>query len=157
MHCPVCGHPQTKVIDSRAMNDGMAIRRRRECEKKSCKFRFSTTEEMELLDISVVKRDGAREPYNREKMLSGLKRALEKRSHTERDFRKLILDIERDIQKRRSRELTSADLGDIVIRHLKQFDKVAYIRFASVYYSFEDLAKFEEELDKLSRKRTGRS
>ncbi len=135
------------------MNDGMTIRRRRECEKSDCRFRFSTTEEIELLDISVVKRDGAREPYNKEKMLAGLRRALEKRSHTQRDVLRLIMDIERDIQKKRSREITSSDIGDIVITHLKRFDKVAYIRFASVYYSFEDLATFEAELDKLSRAR----
>jgi transcriptional repressor NrdR len=157
MQCPVCAFEHTKVIDTRAIDSGMHIRRRRECEKPGCAFRFSTLEEIELLDTVIVKRDGARQVYSKEKLVSGLRKALEKRNHSEKAFRRLILDIERDIQKHRSRELTSAGLGDIVIDHLRQFDKVAYIRFASVYYSFEDLETFEAELEKLSRKRKKRS
>lgn len=131
----------------------MSVRRRRECERPRCGFRFTTMEEGQLLDVSVVKRHGGHEPYLRDKLLSGLKKALEKRSYTDDDFRGLILRIERDIQKRRSAEITSLQLGEIVMRHLRRFDKVAYIRFASVYYSFEDLKTFEEELRKLGKKR----
>lgn len=129
------------------------MRRRRECEKKSCGYRFSTTEEIEMLDVAVVKRNGKRESYLRQKMVDGLERALQKRSYTEERFRKLVQSIERDIQKKRSGEITSEDLGAIVMRHLRKFDKVAYVRFASVYYSFEDLEMFERELKKFSRRR----
>lgn len=153
MFCPVCNHQATRVVDSRLSPDSMSVRRRRECESKTCGYRFSTAEEMEMLDVSIVKRDGKREAYIKAKMIAGLERALQKRPYTEDDFRRLVQQIERDIQKRRSGEITSADLGEIVMNHLRRFDKVAYIRFASVYYSFEDLAMFEKELAKLSKKR----
>ena len=147
MHCPVCSNTGTRVVDSRAINDGMHVRRRRECEKASCAFRFSTLEEIELLDIAIIKRDGEKQPYSKEKLSDGLTRALQKRPYNKKAFQRLILDIERD------KILTSAELGDVVIKHLKKFDKVAYIRFASVYYSFEDLEMFEAELGKLTPKR----
>lgn len=153
MRCPVCDHDSTRVVDSRLAADGSSVRRRRECEKDACGYRFSTAEEMEMLDISVVKRDGARQSYNRQKIVEGLRRALQKRSYTEEDFRNLIQRIERDIQRKRSGEITSEEIGEIVVQHLRQFDKVAYVRFASVYYSFEDLAMFEKELQKFSRRR----
>lgn len=151
MHCPVCSNTDTKVIDSRMAGDGMAIRRRRECEK--CSYRFSTTEEVTLLDLAVVKRDGRREPYSREKMTHGLKRALEKRPYTEQDFQKLVHRIERDIQKKRRGEVTSSEIGEIVMKGLEKFDTIAYIRFASVYRSFQDVASFEQELKQLLRRK----
>ena len=154
MHCPVCNHKETKVVDSRMHNEGTEIRRRRQCEK--CDYRFSTSEEVELLGLTVVKRDGRRVPYDREKILRGLERSLEKRSYTEAAFKKLVHNIERDIQKKKTGEITSADLGEIVMKRLRQFDKVAYIRFASVYRSFEDVKSFEQVLDSL-RKRKKRS
>ncbi len=126
------------------------MRRRRECEKEKCGFRFSTTEEVELLDIIVVKRNGRREQYTREKIILGIKRALQKRPYTETDLQLLIHHIERDIQKNRGGEITSATIGDIVAKRLKTFDKVAYIRFASVYKQFEDLETFAKELKKIS-------
>lgn len=126
------------------------MRRRRECEKEKCGFRFSTTEEIELLDIVVVKRNGRREQYNREKIIQGVKRALQKRPYTEADLQSLIHQIERDIQKNRGGEITSATIGDIVAKRLKTFDKVAYIRFASVYKQFEDVETFAKELKKIS-------
>ncbi len=148
MRCPVCNHGDTKVVDSRIATDGASIRRRRECEQ--CGFRFSTLEEIELLDLTVVKRDGRRETYSREKLVRGLEKALEKRPYTEAAFQKLVHKVERDIQKKRRGEITSQDVGEIVMRHLRTFDKVAYIRFASVYRSFEDVRTFENELRKLS-------
>ena len=154
MHCPVCNHQETKVVDSRLAQEGTSIRRRRQCEK--CDYRFSTSEEVELLGLTVVKRDGRRVPYDREKILRGLERSLEKRSYTEAAFKKLVHNIERDIQKKKTGEITSADLGEIVMKRLRQFDKVAYIRFASVYRSFEDVKSFEQVLDSL-RKRKKRS
>ena len=131
-------------------SDGASVRRRRECEK--CDFRFSTIEEVELLGLTVVKRDGNRENYSREKLIRGLEKALEKRSYTDTSFQKLVHKIQRDIQKKKRGQLTSAELGDIVMKHLKTFDKVAYIRFASVYHSFEDVASFASELEKLLSK-----
>jgi transcriptional repressor NrdR len=149
MRCPVCNFKSTRVVDSRLATDGMSVRRRRECEKARCGFRFSTAEEAELLDVSIVKRDGKREAYLREKLISGLKKALEKRPYTDAQFHNLVQKIERDIQKRRSGEITSIELGEILMKQLKRFDKVAYIRFASVYHSFEGLDVFEKELKKL--------
>ncbi|MFH1711766.1 MAG: transcriptional regulator NrdR [Patescibacteria group bacterium] len=153
MHCPVCNYKSTRVVDSRLASGGLTVRRRRECERARCGYRFSTAEEPELLDVSVIKRDGSREAYIRDKMTIGLKKALEKRPFTDVQFRNLVQKIERDIQKRRSGEITSLELGEILMKQLKGFDKVAYIRFASVYNSFEGLDMFEKELKKLAKKR----
>lgn len=147
MRCPVCNFADTKVIDSRLSADGASIRRRRECEK--CDFRFSTLEEVELLDLTVIKRDGRRTSYSRDKMIRGLEKALEKRPYTEAEFTQLVHRIERDIQKKKRGEVTSGEIGEFVMNRLKLFDKVAYIRFASVYRSFEDVKTFEDELKKL--------
>ena len=150
MRCAVCNHKDTRVVDSRVASDGASVRRRRECEK--CGFRFSTNEEIELLDLTVIKRDGRRENYSREKLVRGLSKALEKRPYTDLAFQKLVHKVERDIQKKRRGQLTTAELGDIVMKNLHTFDKVAYIRFASVYRSFEDVESFEDELRTLIRK-----
>lgn len=147
MRCPICNYNDTKVIDSRITSDGLSIRRRRECER--CEYRFSTIEEAELLDLTVVKRDGRREPYSRDKLERGLRKALEKRQYTDLDFQKLVHSIERDIQKKKRDELRSSEIGEIVMYRLRGFDKVAYIRFASVYRAFEDVKTFQQELDKL--------
>ncbi|MDP3985179.1 MAG: transcriptional regulator NrdR [bacterium] len=147
MRCPICNYQDTKVVDSRMSSDGMSIRRRRECEK--CEYRFSTVEETELLDLMLIKRDGRREPYSREKLERGLRKALEKLPFTEIDFQKLVHAIERDIQKKKRNELRSSEIGEIVMHRLRSFDKVAYIRFASVYRAFEDVQTFRKELDTL--------
>lgn len=148
MHCPVCSHEDTKVIDTRLVSDGTSIRRRRECDK--CGYRFSTNEDVELLDVRVIKRNGKAEAYEREKIERGLRRALEKRSHTDAEFRGLVHGIERDIQRTTDGgEIKSAQIGEIVMNRLKEFDQVAYIRFASVYRSFEDVKSFKKELDEL--------
>lgn len=147
MRCPVCNFYDTKVVDSRLLPEGLSIRRRRECEK--CQFRFSTLEDIELLDLTVVKRDGVREIYNRGKIESGLRKSLEKRPYTADNFQLLIHAIERDIQKRKKREMTTQDIGEIVMNKLKGFDKIAYIRFASVYRAFEDVETFQKELSSL--------
>ncbi|MEK9130946.1 MAG: transcriptional regulator NrdR [Patescibacteria group bacterium] len=154
MHCPVCTNKDTKVVDSRMAGDGMAIRRRRECEK--CGYRFSTTEEVTLLDLTVIKRDGRRVPYSRDNIVHGLERALEKRPYTEADFQKLVHRIERDIQKKRRGEVTTKEVGEIVMRALEKFDKIAYIRFASVYRAFKDVASFEQELKQLLGGKAGK-
>lgn len=129
----------------------MAVRRRRECTK--CTYRFSTLEVGELLDIIVVKNDGAREAYDRRKMRAGILQSLTKRPYTEEKLEKLVHKIERDIQKKKKREVTSSDIGEIVMKHLKQFDKVAYIRYASIYRAFEDVDTFEAELRRLAKKK----
>ena len=147
MHCPVCKSKETKVVDSRVTTDGMAIRRRREC--ISCTYRFSTVEEVELLDLTVVKTDGRRESYSREKMKEGIRQSLVKRPYTQEKFNRLIQMIERDLQKKKKRELTSKQVGEVVMKQLKKFDKVAYIRFASVYRQFKDVETFKKEMEKL--------
>lgn len=147
MRCPICNEQQTKVVDSRNVNDGVVVRRRRECDE--CEFRFSTHEEVALLDLTVVKRNGEREHYSRDKLVKGIERALEKRPYTDDQFHQLINKIERDIQKKRKNQLTSGQLGEIVMGRLEEFDEVAYIRFASVYRSFEDVETFEKALKQL--------
>lgn len=154
MKCPACLYPDTKVIDSRVATDGLSIRRRRECLK--CSFRFSTYEEIEILDLSIVKRDGRKEAYSRDKMMRGLKKALEKRPITDDKFKKLIHSIERDLQVLKKNEITAHQVGQIVMKHLKKLDHIAYIRFASVYESFKDVQTFQKELDKLTRKNNKR-
>jgi transcriptional repressor NrdR len=144
MRCSICNNADTKVIDSRLTGDELGIRRRRECEK--CGHRFSTVERVELLDLAVVKRDGRREMYRREKIAGGLRKALEKRPYTEDQFQKLLGEIERDLQRVRKDEITSKEIGEIVMERLRRFDQVAYIRFASVYRSFEDVDQFAREL-----------
>lgn len=150
MRCPVCNHDDVSVVDTRSAEDEMSVRRRRECEK--CQYRFSTIEEIELLDIIVVKRDGARQSYMREKIEDGIRRSLTKRPYTQEKFHRLIHAIERDIQKKRRREIASREIGELVMKHLHSFDKVAYIRFASVYRDFKDVKTFEKELQRLSRR-----
>lgn len=149
MRCPVCNHPDTGVIDTRSTVNDLAVRRRRECEK--CHYRFSTIEETELLDIIVIKGDGTREAYIREKVENGIRRSLTKRPYTHENFHRLIHSIERDIQKKKKREIPSKEVGELVMKHLRGFDKVAYIRFASVYRDFKDASAFERELKKLSK------
>jgi transcriptional repressor NrdR len=147
MRCLSCNNEETKVIDSRVAADGVAIRRRREC--VSCGFRFSTYEQMEILDLTVVKRNGHKELYARDKLERGLRRAFEKRPITEECFKQAVSQIEQDIQRKACPEITSAEIGDIVMAKLKTVDKVAYVRFASVYKQFEDIAEFKAVLQKL--------
>jgi len=151
MYCPVCSHHDTKVIDSRLTTDKAAIRRRRQCVK--CLFRFSTNEQIEILDLTVVKRDGSKQPYNREKVIQGLRKALEKRSYTEESFNNLVAKIERDVHKSRKNELTSKQIGEIIMKKLESFDQVAYIRYASVYRDFKDVATFQKEVRNIMKKR----
>ena len=148
MHCPFCSKEYTKVIDSRVGSDALSIRRRRECE--SCSSRFSTYEEVEILDLMVEKRDGRTEPYNREKLESGLHKALEKRPISHEEFRQMVSEIEQEIQRKvGSGKIESKEIGNIVVKKLKKHDQIAYIRFASVYRKFEDIEEFKKELQKL--------
>lgn len=154
MKCPACHSLDTKVTDSRSVLSGLAIRRRRECLR--CGFRFSTYEEVEILNLSVIKRDGRREPYSREKLETGLRKALEKRPIAGETFRRLISSIEQDLQRAGRTEITSRQIGEAVMKHLKRTDAVAYIRFASVYRSFTDAESFKRELNELLAARARR-
>jgi transcriptional repressor NrdR len=148
MRCPKCLKDETKVVDSRPVEEEDAIRRRRECE--ACEFRFSTYEQVEILDLAVIKRDGHREPYSREKLERGFRHSFWKLPHTDGTIRKLSSGIEQDIQKKASGgEISSQEIGDIVMKRLRKTSKPAYIRFAAVYRQFEDIADFKEELSKL--------
>jgi len=149
MRCPICNNKDTSVVDTRPAVNDLAVRRRRECDK--CHYRFSTIEEIELLDIIVVKEDGRREIYMRDKIENGIRRSLTKRPYTQENFNRLIHAIERDIQKKKNREIASKEIGELVMKHLKNFDKVGYIRFASVYRDFKDVKTFEKELKKLAK------
>lgn len=155
MHCPVCSHRDTKVIDSRLTADRTAIRRRRQCEK--CNFRFSTIEQAEILDLTVVKRDGTKQPYDRNKIIQGLRKALEKRSYTEESFENLIARIEREIHRARKQEMTSKQIGEIIMKKLESFDQVGYIRYASVYRDFRDVISFQKELKYIMKRRPKRT
>lgn len=150
MNCPFCGHGDTKVVDSRDTNDRKAIRRRRECEK--CEARFSTYEEIEILRLTVLKRDGTRQEYNPDKIKQGLQRAFEKRPGREEKCEKLFSEIEYAIHSRDSKEIESRDIGKIILFKLKEVDEVAYMRFASVYKSFGSMNSFIKELEKLKNK-----
>ncbi len=150
MKCPVCNNQNSSVIDSRPTEGGFVIRRRRECEK--CRYRFTTAEEVELLDLMIVKRNGQRESYMREKLKNGIKKSLTKRAYTQEKLHRLISNIERDLQKKKKREISSRNLGEVIMKRLKIFDKVAYIRFASVYRDFKDVSSFTKELQKMASK-----
>ncbi len=147
MKCPKCKELETKVIDSRIIEDGFSIRRRRECSK--CGYRFTTYERLEL-DIMVVKKDGRREPYNREKLLSGIRKACHKRPISEDTIKKFINELELDLIQKGEKEISSQYIGERVISALKEWDKVAYIRFASVYKEFKDLGEFITQIKELS-------
>lgn len=148
MVCPVCRASDTRVIDSR--DDENAVRRRRECLK--CKHRFTTYERTEAARLFIVKKDGRREPFNRDKVLAGLRRACEKRPISESAMEAIVDDIERDLYARGESEVPSSAVGELVMAALEKLDKVAYIRFASVYRSFADVRSFTEEVQQLLTK-----
>ena len=150
MFCPFCNEQETKVIDSRLVAEGHQIRRRREC--LTCKERFTTFEIAELVLPRVIKRDGSREPFNEEKLRAGLQRALEKRPVNTESIEKAINDIKSGLRATGEREVESEFVGNIIMDNLKELDQVAYVRFASVYRSFEDIREFGEEIARLGKK-----
>lgn len=147
MRCPFCGNAETKVVDSRVSESGDAIRRRRECLK--CEQRFTTYERREEMPLMVVKRDSSREPFDRAKLIRGLIVATAKRNVTPQQLEALIEGIETELHNSFSYEVSAKHLGDMVLKRLLDLDKVAYIRFASVYKQFQDLDEFTSELKKL--------
>ena len=147
MRCPFCQHPDSDVIDTRKLNNGESIRRRRRC--GACGKRFTTYERVESVTVTVVKRNGEREPYEREKLMRGVRTACYRRPVSAQQLESLANDVEAELMALDEPEVLSVTIGDIVMRHLREIDEVAYIRFASVYRSFSDIGKLREAVDEL--------
>jgi transcriptional repressor NrdR len=149
MKCPFCGHPENKVVDSRESEEAQSIRRRREC--LSCERRFTTYERVDEIPYMVVKKDGRREKFDRQKVLAGLLRACEKRPVGTNHLEDIVNGIEARVADSPDREIPSKQIGEILMSHLRELDKVAYVRFASVYLDFKDVKEFMDELKELLR------
>ena len=147
MKCIYCGFEETGVVDSRETEDLLAVRRRRECDK--CKKRFTTYERVDFEDLMVLKKDGRREKFSQEKLKSGIVKACEKRDVSMEKIDEMVRNIETDLRKDDLTEVSSKKVGEMVSNALKKLDKVAYIRFASVYKEFDDIAEFKKEIEKL--------
>lgn len=150
MHCPFCNEDDTKVVDSRLVADGSQVRRRRECQQ--CRERFTTFESAELLLPKVIKQDGSREPFDEQKLRRGLLKALEKRPVSVEAIESALNLVKQKLQATGEREVKSLLVGETVMEQLHKLDAVAYVRFASVYRSFEDISEFRQELDRLEKK-----
>ena len=151
MRCPFCGFLESKVIDSRESKKGISIRRRREC--LSCKRRFTTYEKIEEIPYMVVKKDGTRQPFDTQKLLRGMMKACEKRPIQISQLEEIVEEIESKVQERPDKEIGVAEIGQLVMDRLKDLDKVAYVRFASVYREFGDVAEFRRELEDLMKEK----
>ena len=149
MKCPFCSYPDSRVIDSRAVENGGSIRRRRECPE--CGRRFTTYEKYEETPLVVSKKDGRREPFDVKKLLSGLIKAFEKRPVSYEQIQEMAYSIERELRLRGESEVSSKDIGELVMQHLAKIDQVAYVRFASVYRQFADVQNFMQELQQLMK------
>ena len=147
MHCPFCGYEDSKVIDSRSTEEGVSIRRRRECLK--CNKRFTTYEKVESIPIMVIKKDKRREPFDSSKIMRGLTRACEKRPISLDMIEDMVYKIETKIYNTLEREITSDQIGEMLLEQLKDVDEVAFIRFASVYRDFKDVETFRNEINKI--------
>lgn len=150
MKCPYCEYEESKVIDSRPTDEGEAIRRRREC--LGCGKRFTTYEKVETIQLMVIKKDGSREQFDREKLLRGIQRSCEKRPVPASAMEHIVNDIENSVQNLLEREVKTDDIGEMVMDKLKRLDEVAYVRFASVYRRFTDVNTFVEEVNRLLKK-----
>ena len=151
MKCPFCGDQDSKVVDSRRSEDGNSIRRRREC--NACQRRFTTYEIVESLPIIVVKRDGTRQSFDRNKILNAMVRAFDKRKVEMADLERITTEIEQSIQNTLEREVSTDKIGEMVMERIKPLDEVAYIRFASVYRRFQDVGSFVQEINKFLEKK----
>ena len=147
MKCPICGHLESKVLDSRPSNEGASIRRRREC--LACQKRFTTFETIEIMAFMVVKKDKTRELFDRSKVKKGIIRACEKRPVTMDQIENAVSEIEQQLLSSMRSEIPSTEVGELVMDKLKELDEVAYVRFASVYRQFKDITTFRDELNKL--------
>lgn len=151
MKCPFCANLDDKVVDSRESREGDVIRRRRECLK--CERRFTSYERIDEIPYMVVKKDGRREPFDRQKIMSGLLKACEKRPVSPAKLEAIVNAVEKFVQESRDRERPTEKIGELIMRKLKEIDKVAYVRFASVYLEFQDISEFMHELKGLVRAR----
>ena len=152
MNCPFCGHLEDKVIDSRESKEGDAIRRRRQC--LACERRFTTYERIDEIPYMVVKKDGRREKFDRQKLLAGLLKACEKRPVAVTKLEQIVNEAESLVAESKDRERSSREVGELVMNHLKKLDKVAYVRFASVYLDFKDVREFMDELKDLLKSKS---
>lgn len=150
MKCPFCEYTESKVIDSRPVDEGASIRRRRECLK--CEKRFTTYEQIESVPLIVIKKDGKREVFNRQKLINGILRACEKTQVSYSQVENLVSEIESGMHNRLDKEIPSTQIGELVMNKLKEIDDIAYVRFASVYREFKDVNTFLEELNRILRK-----
>ncbi|RPF55393.1 transcriptional regulator NrdR [Aquisalibacillus elongatus] len=150
MRCPNCDAKNTRVLDSRPIDEGRSIRRRRECE--SCEYRFTTFERVEEIPLIVVKKEGTREEFNREKLKRGLIKACEKRPVSIEEIERIAFDVERDLRNQGNSEIVSEDIGELIMDRLAEVDEVAYVRFASVYRQFKDINVFMKELNEMINK-----
>ena len=150
MKCPYCECTESKVIDSRPVDDGASIRRRRECLK--CEKRFTTYEQIESVPLVIIKKDGKREVYNRQKLINGILRACEKTPVSYSQVESLVSELETVLNSRIDKEIPSTEIGELVMEKLKKLNDIAYVRFASVYRQFKDINTFMEELNKLLEK-----
>jgi len=155
MKCPFCSDDNDRVIDSRSASDGEMIRRRREC--RTCGRRYTTYEVIEQTRLRVIKKDGARVPFERGKILAGMLKACEKRPVSMEQLEAVVTDVERDVHQSFEREVPAAYIGEAVMSHLRNLDKVAYVRFASVYREFQDLSDFQAEVQRISENAGGTS
>ena len=151
MRCPFCDHSESKVIDSRESKNGLSIRRRREC--LSCERRFTTYEKIEEIPYMVIKKDGKRQRFDSQKLLQGLLKACEKRPVPLSELEEIVEEIEAMLQERPEKEITTTEIGRFVMERLKVLDKVAYVRFASVYREFKDVLEFKKELEVLLKEK----
>lgn len=149
MKCPFCGHSETAVLESRISEDGNSFRRRRECEK--CQKRFTTYERVEGPNLLVIKKDGRRESFDREKIKRGILKACEKRAVSLEAIEGIVEEVEQELLRKDTVEIPSKTIGNLVLRKLRKFDKVAWLRFASVYLEFADLKDFEKAIEKETR------
>ena len=152
MKCPYCGNVEDRVVDSRLADEGLSIRRRRQCE--SCARRYTTFERLEEIPLLVLKRSGAVEPYSREKVLAGVRKAFQKRPATEEDLQNLADDLEEFLRENHPREAASREIGRWILGRLRAMDEVAYLRFASVYKGFQDASEFDREIGYLLEKKS---
>ncbi|MFY0757325.1 MULTISPECIES: transcriptional regulator NrdR [Metabacillus] len=150
MKCPTCQHNGTRVLDSRPVDEGKSIRRRRECEE--CQYRFTTFEKVEEIPLIVVKKEGVREEFSKDKILRGLIKACEKRPVPLTKLEEIVQDIEKELRNQGISEVNSEDIGEMVMDRLAHVDEVAYVRFASVYRQFKDINVFIQELSELIKK-----
>ena len=151
MKCPFCAHPESKVVDSRPADEGSSIRRRREC--LACHKRFTTYETMESLPLVVIKRDGRRQAFDKNKLMSSMLKSCEKRSVPTDTLERIADEIEQTLQNELMREIPSTQIGELVMEKLRDVDEVSYVRFASVYRQFKDINTFMDELNKLLKER----